>query len=180
MNQDKIKTTDEFKSLTPKELKNLMLKQYPFHFKRKNSVWNLFYIGIVAVFGITLIVIGANLSLDDPQMIFLSGIGVALLLIGETIVFLYVYQDLNQSLKITPEAITVIRGRKHNPYYFEKIYNIEFYIITINGASEKMFRIITDQGKKREVSLQRWITPRPLPSDQIIRSILQAYFTLAH
>ncbi len=43
-----------------------------------------------------------------------------------------------------------------------------------------MFKKITNQGKKRDISLERWITPKPLPSDEVIRTILNMYFALSH
>jgi hypothetical protein len=175
MNQRENMTTDEFKTLTPQELKSLLAKRQTFHFKRANTGWNFFYVGMVGLVGIALIIVGFTLTVS-----MMSIIGGIVLAIGGTIVFLYIRSDLNQSLILSPDAITLIRGTTPNVYPFNEIFNIEFYIITINNVSEKKFKIITNQGKKRDISLERWITPKPLPSDEVVRTILNIYFALSH
>ena len=175
MDQQERMTIDEFRTLTPQELKSLLAKRQTFHFKRANTGWNFFFIGIVAVVGIGLIIVGLASTVTIMILI-----GFLILGIGESIVFLYLRTDLNQSLKLSSEAITLIRGTTPNVYPFNEIFNIEFYILTINNVSEKKFKIITNQGKKRDISLERWITPKPLPSDEVIRTILNMYFALSH
>ncbi len=57
-------TTDEFKILTPQELKTLLAKRQTFHFKRANTGWNFFYVGIVSFVGIALIIAGFALTVS--------------------------------------------------------------------------------------------------------------------
>ena len=175
LDQEDNMTIDEFETLTPQELRDLLAKRQTFHFKRANTGWNYFYIGIIAIVGIGLVIAGFALTVTMMNII-----GFIILVIGELIIVLYLRRDLNQSLKLSPEAITLIRGTKPNEYPFKEMFNIEFYMITINNVSEKMFKIITNQGKKRDISLERWSTPKPLPSDEVIRTILKTYFALSH
>lgn len=157
-------------NIKPNQLEDLLRNNHTFTFKSKFTVWYIFFFFLAIVFGIVL-----------TFLIFIGGI--LLLILGIGIVSAYTYYSMSFSLTLSPDSIILKRGNRisYNCSY-NQIYNIEFFIRSTSvdnvSSRENKFRLITDSGRSKTITADYWVTPKPLPTDIFIKTILTYYFQM--
>ncbi len=155
--------------VSPDQLENLLKNNHTFTFKSKFTGWYIFFLFLAIVFGIIL-------------TIFVP-FGVIILILGISIVIIWIFYDMSSHLILTPENIILKRGNKINyTCSYNQVYNIEFFIrsTTVDNVSsrENKFKIITNSGRTKVITADYWVTPKPLPTDIFIKTILTYYFQM--
>ncbi len=149
------------------DLLKLLAENHIFYFKTRFTGWYIFYLFLVIIFGSIISVL-------------LFPYGIILLVLALFILFGWIYYEMSLTLTLAPKFIKM---QRKNTVLFEclynNIFNVEFLVKTTVvdnvSDSENKFRIVTKNGRRKEITADYWKTPMPLPRNIYIYTILKYY-----
>lgn len=170
--------------LSPEQLNDLLGNNHTFTFNSKFSLWYIFYMALALIFGLVLIsvgFIGAFVGISLGIFITAQYLGILLIVVVEGLIILWVRYNMSFSLELSPTTITLLRNDSIKfQCEYKDLYNVEFFIktTTVDNVSSKehKFKIITKQGKTKEITADYWKIPKPLPAHSVLRDIIGYYY----